>query len=268
MQTAQQGLYRPEFEKDSCGVGFIANMKGNKSHQIVSDALTMLERMEHRGACGCEPNTGDGAGILIQVPHEFFISECRKLGFKLPEFGSYGVGLVFFPHDAKVREECRKVLDRQIKKMKMTLLGYRVLPVNNKDLGQTALNAEPVMEQVFIKRPDKITNPDDFERKLFILRKYTTHIITESVKGVANQFYFSSLSYKTIAYKGMVTSGQLRPYFADLEHEDVVSALAVIHSRFSTNTFPSWRLAQPFRYIAHNGEINTVRGNINWLNSK
>lgn len=268
MQTDQQGLYRPEFEKDSCGVGFIANMKGNKSHQIVSDALTMLERMEHRGACGCEPNTGDGAGILIQVPHEFFISECRKLGFKLPEFGSYGVGLVFFPHDAKVREECRKVLDRQIKKMKMTLLGYRVLPVNNKDLGQTALNAEPVMEQVFIKRPDKITNPDDFERKLFILRKYTTHIITESVKGVANQFYFSSLSYKTIAYKGMVTSGQLRPYFADLEHEDVVSALAVIHSRFSTNTFPSWRLAQPFRYIAHNGEINTVRGNINWLNSK
>ena len=134
MQTDQQGLYRPEFEKDSCGVGFIANMKGNKSHQIVSDALTMLERMEHRGACGCEPNTGDGAGILIQVPHEFFISECRKLGFKLPEFGSYGVGLVFFPHDAKVREECRKVLDRQIKKMKMTLLGYRVLPVNNKDL--------------------------------------------------------------------------------------------------------------------------------------
>lgn len=262
------GLYRPEFEKDSCGVGFIANMKGSKSHQIVSDALTMLERMEHRGACGCEPNTGDGAGILIQVPHEFFTSTCSRLGFKLPEFGSYGVGLVFFPRDAKVREECRKVLDRQIKKMKMTLLGYRVLPINNKDLGQTALAAEPVMEQVFIKRPDKILNPDDFERKLFILRKYTTHIITESVKGVDNKFYFSSLSYKTIAYKGMVTSGQLRPYFADLEHEDVVSALAVIHSRFSTNTFPSWRLAQPFRFIAHNGEINTVRGNINWLNSK
>lgn len=266
--TDQQGLYHPSFEKDSCGVGFIANIKGSKSHQIVSDALTMLERMEHRGACGCEPNTGDGAGILIQVPHEFFSSECSKLGFKLPAYGSYGVGLVFFPRDTKVREECRTVLNRQIKKMKMTLVGYRMLPTNNHDLGETALKAEPVMEQVFIKRPDNISNPDDFERKLFILRKYTTHIITESVKGVDNQFYFSSLSYKTIAYKGMVTSGQLRPYFADLEHEDVVSALAVIHSRFSTNTFPSWRLAQPFRFIAHNGEINTVRGNINWLKSK
>jgi glutamate synthase (NADPH/NADH) large chain len=264
----QQGLYHPSFEKDSCGVGFIANIKGSKSHQIVSDALTMLERMEHRGACGCEPNTGDGAGILIQVPHEFFSSECTKRGFKLPAFGSYGVGLVFFPRDAKVREECRTVLNRQIKKMKMSLIGYRALPTNNADLGETALKAEPVMEQVFIKRPDSISNPDDFERKLFILRKYTTHIITDSVKGVDNQFYFASLSYKTIAYKGMVTSGQLRPYFADLEHEDVVSALAVIHSRFSTNTFPSWRLAQPFRFIAHNGEINTVRGNINWLKAK
>jgi glutamate synthase (NADPH) large chain len=263
-----QGLYHPDFEKDSCGVGFIANIKGSKSHQIVSDALTMLERMEHRGACGCEPNTGDGAGILIQVPHEFFSSECSKLGFKLPAYGSYGVGLVFFPRDKKVREECRTVLNRKIKAMKMTLLGYRVLPTNNADLGETALKAEPVMEQVFIKQTQSILTPDEFERKLFILRKYSTHIITESVKGVDNQFYFSSLSYKTIAYKGMVTSGQLRPYFADLEHEDVVSALAVIHSRFSTNTFPSWRLAQPFRYIAHNGEINTVRGNINWLNSK
>jgi glutamate synthase (NADPH/NADH) large chain len=267
-EPVPSGLYHPSFEKDSCGVGFIANIKGRKSHQIVTDALTMLERMEHRGACGCEPNTGDGAGILIQVPHEFFSSECNKLGFKLPSFGSYGVGLVFFPREAKVREECRTVLNRQIKKMKMTLLGYRALPTFNGPLGETALLAEPVMEQVFIQRPDSITNPDDFERKLFILRKYSTRIITESVKGVAQQFYFSSLSYKTIAYKGMVTSGQLRPYFADLENEEVVSALAVIHSRFSTNTFPSWRLAQPFRFIAHNGEINTVRGNINWLKSK
>jgi glutamate synthase (NADPH/NADH) large chain len=265
---SHQGLYHPSFEKDSCGVGFIAHIKGSKSHQIIADALTMLERMEHRGACGCEPNTGDGAGILIQVPHEFFSSECHKLGFKLPSFGSYGVGLVFFPRDARVREECRTVLNRQIKKMKMTLLGYRPLPTSNHQLGDSALLAEPVMEQVFIKRPDAIASPDDFERKLFILRKYSTRIISESVKGVDQQFYFSSLSYKTIAYKGMVTSGQLRPYFADLENDEVVSALAVIHSRFSTNTFPSWRLAQPFRFIAHNGEINTVRGNINWLKSK
>ncbi|MFM7486521.1 MAG: glutamate synthase central domain-containing protein, partial [Cytophagales bacterium] len=263
-----QGLYHPSFEHDSCGVGFIANIKGHKSHQIVSDALTMLERMAHRGACGCEPNTGDGAGILIQVPHAFFISECSKLGFTLPAYGSYGVGLVFFPRDEKVREECRATLNRQIKKMKMGLLGYRPLPTHNAELGESALNAEPVMEQVFIKRLDAGTNPDDFERKLFILRKYVTHVITESVKGVDNQFYFSSLSYKTIAYKGMLTSEQLKPYFADLENEEVVSALAVIHSRFSTNTFPSWRLAQPFRFIAHNGEINTVQGNINWLKSK
>lgn len=263
-----QGLYREEFEHDSCGVGFIANIKGHKSHQIVSDALTMLERMAHRGACGCEPNTGDGAGILIQVPHAFFISECSKLGFKLPAFGSYGVGLVFFPRDPKVREECRVALNRQIKKMKMGLVGYRVLPTNNAELGESALNTEPVMEQVFIKRLDAGTDPEDFERKLFVLRKYVTHVITESVKGVEGQFYFSSLSYKTISYKGMLTSGQLKPYFADLENEEVVSALAVIHSRFSTNTSPSWRLAQPFRYIAHNGEINTVQGNINWLKSK
>lgn len=262
------GLYDPTFEKDSCGVGFVANIKGRKSHQIILDALTMLERMAHRGACGCEPNTGDGAGILIQVPHEFFDSECSKLGMKLPAYGQYGVGLVFFPRDPKVREECRTVLNRQIKKMKMALLGYRIVPTHHADLGETALTSEPIMEQVFIKRIDSGTDKEDFERKLFILRKYATHIITDSVKGVDNQFYFSSLSYKTIAYKGMLTSGQLRYYFADLEHEEVVSALAVIHSRFSTNTFPSWRLSQPFRFIAHNGEINTVQGNINWLKSK
>lgn len=267
-QLPQHGLYHPSFEKDSCGVGFIANIKGRKSHQTVKDGLTMLERMAHRGACGCEPNTGDGAGILIQVPHEFFVNECRKLNIKLPAYGNYGVGLVFFPADAKVREECRTVLNRQIKKMKMSLLGYRPMPTSNDDLGETAKQAEPVMEQVFIGRPATIDEPDAFERKLFILRKYSTRIITESVAGVNNQFYFSSLSYKTIAYKGMLTSGQLRYYFHDLQNEEVVSALAVIHSRFSTNTFPSWRLAQPFRFIAHNGEINTVQGNINWLKSK
>ena len=249
-------------------MGFIANIKGHKSHQLVSDALTMLERMAHRGACGCEPNTGDGAGILIQIPHEFFTDECHKLGFKLPAVGQYGVGLIFFPRDARVREECRTVLNRQMRKMNMKLLGYRVVPVESHDLGDTARLAEPMMEQVFIQRPANITDLAEFERKLFVLRKYTTRIITESVKDVNHQFYFSSLSYKTIIYKGMLTSGQLRPYFADLEHEEVVSALAVIHSRFSTNTFPSWRLAQPFRFIAHNGEINTVRGNINWLKSK
>jgi len=264
----QYGLYHPSFEKDSCGVGFIANIKGRKSHQIVSDGLTMLERMSHRGACGCEPNTGDGAGILIQIPHEFFFTECLKQNITLPEIGKYGVGLIFFPSDPKLREECRTVLNRQIKRMKMTLLGYRVVPTINNDLGESARKAEPVMEQVFIKRPDTIDDPGEFERKLFVLRMFSTRLVKESVAGVNGDFYFSSLSYKTIAYKGMLTSEQLRWYFPDLEHEEVVSAFAVIHSRFSTNTFPSWRLAQPFRYIAHNGEINTVQGNINWLKSK
>ncbi|MFN5071931.1 MAG: glutamate synthase large subunit [Cyclobacteriaceae bacterium] len=261
-------LYHPSFEHDSCGVGFIANIKGRKSHTLVSDALTMLERMAHRGACGCEPNTGDGAGILIQIPHEFFTDECNKLSIKLPAVGQYAVGLIFFPREARVQEECRTVVNRQIRKMGMKLLGYRPVPVAPHDLGDTARLAEPVMEQVFIQRPNTITDLADFERKLFVLRKYTTRIVTESVKDVNHQFYFSSLSHKTIIYKGMLTSGQLRHYFADLQHDEVVSALAVVHSRFSTNTFPSWRLAQPFRFIAHNGEINTVRGNINWLKSK
>ena len=262
------GLYREEFERDSCGVGFIANIKGSKSNQIIRDGLVMLERMAHRGACGCESNTGDGAGILIQVPHEFFISECSKLNIKLPAYGSYAVGLVFFPRDPKVREECRTVFNRQIKKLKMTLLGYRVLPTDNAELGRTALDSEPVMEQVFIQRPAAVNDPEDFERKLFVLRRYATRIISESVVGVNHDFYIASLSYKTIAYKGMLTSGQLRYYFADLQNEELVSAFAVIHSRFSTNTSPSWRLAHPFRFIAHNGEINTIRGNINWLHSK
>jgi len=263
-----KGLYRESFERDSCGVGFTANIKGRKSHQIIKDALVMLERMAHRGACGCEANTGDGAGILIQIPHEFFISECSRLKIKLPAFGSYGVGLVFFPRDPKVREECRTVFNRQIKKLKMNLLGYRALPTNNTDLGESALASEPIMEHVFIQRPADISDPEDFERKMYILRRHASRVVTESVVGVNHDFYIASLSYKTIAYKGMLTSGQLRYYFADLQNEELVSAFAVVHSRFSTNTSPSWKLAHPFRFIAHNGEINTIRGNINWLHSK
>lgn len=262
------GLYSSEFEHDSCGVGFIANIKGIKSHQIVKDALVMLERMSHRGACGCEPNTGDGAGILIQTPHEFFLYESNKLGFKLPAYGEYGVGMIFFPADKRLREECRSTLNRVIKKLQMRLLGYRVVPMENTDIGESAVQSQPVMEQVFVERPSTVTTAEDFERKLFILRRYSTRVINESVSGIKGEFYFSSFSYKTISYKGMLTASQLRFFFADLENESVVSALAVIHSRFSTNTFPSWQLSQPFRYIAHNGEINTVKGNTNWLKSK
>lgn len=258
-------LYRPEFEHDNCGIGFVADIKGRKSHQVVADALSMLRRMEHRGACGCETNTGDGAGLLIQIPHEFFVDECRKLFIHLPAAQEYGVGMVYFPKESKLREECRSILNRKIKRLGMELLGYRVVPINNTDLGNGSRVGEPQMEQVFIKRPDSVTNDDDFERKLYVLRNYSTRIINETVKGVNNDFYFASLSCRVITYKGQLTTGQLEPYFPDLSNEEVVSALGVVHSRFSTNTFPSWKLAQPFRYIAHNGEINTVKGNVNWM---
>lgn len=260
-----KGLYRPEFEHDSCGVGFVANIKGNKSHQIISDALTILENMEHRGACGYENNTGDGAGIMIQVPHEFFFSECVKLGVHLPAFGRYGVGVIFFPKEVRRREECREIFARAAEKLGLEILTYRKVPVNTTDIGATALSVEPEIEQVFIACPDHITNPEDFERKLFVLRNYTSHTINNTVKKDAIGFYIASLSYKTVSYKGQLTSHQVRSYFTDLSNKRVVSAFGLVHSRFATNTFPSWKLAQPFRYIAHNGEINTLQGNLNWL---
>ncbi len=268
-EKENQGLYDASFEKDSCGIGFVANLKGRKSHDIIDKALTMLEHMEHRGACGCESTTGDGAGILIQVPHEFFVDECLKIGIKLPAFGSYGVGIVFFPKNEKLREECREILNRNIEKLGMKLLGYRKVPTFQGDVGPSALAVEPVMEQIFIKRPDSISDPDEFERKLFVFRNYSTRIIRETYHlqfpDINNLFHIVSLSYKTIIYKGQFTTWQVRQYFPDLQQKQNVSALAVVHSRFSTNTFPAYRLAQPFRYIAHNGEINTLRGNLNWM---
>jgi len=265
MNMAGNGLYSPEFERDSCGIGFVANIKSNKSHQIVSDALTILENMEHRGACGCENNTGDGAGIMIQTPHEFFFDECVKLGIHLPSYGKYGVGMIFFPREIRLKEECRDIFNRSSEKLGLEILGYRKVPVNPDGIGPTALSVEPEIEQVFIACPDYINNPDDFERKLFVLRNYSTHLINSTVKKDAIGFYFASLSYKTVVYKGQLTSTQVRHYFPDLSNKRVVSAFGLIHSRFATNTFPSWKLAQPFRYIAHNGEINTLQGNLNWL---
>ena len=259
------GLYHPSFEHDSCGIGFVANIKGHKSHQHVADALTILENMEHRGACGCETNTGDGAGILIQIPHEFFFDESIRLGFHLPSYGRYGVGTIFFPREIRLREECRDIFNRAAEKLRLEILGYRKVPVNAEGIGPTALSVEPEIEQVFIACPDHISNPDDFERKLFVLRNYAAHTIRNTVKQDAIGFYVASLSYKTIVYKGQLTSLQLRQYFPDLSNKRVVSAFGLIHSRFATNTFPSWKLAQPFRFIAHNGEINTLQGNLNWL---
>ncbi len=264
---SHQGLYRPEFEHDSCGTGFITNINGHKSYQIIDDALTMLENMEHRGACGCDPETGDGAGILIQLPHEFFMEECSNLEISLPEPGEYGVGMIFFPKDSAQKKACRNVITNAIEKLGLIKLGYRKLTVDSMAVGETARQAEPDVEQIFIARPGSITNADDFERKLFILRRYINKTIVETIPGAGEHFYFTSLSCKTIVYKGQVTTYQLRKYYSDLNDPRIASGFAMIHSRFSTNTFPSWKLAQPFRLIAHNGEINTLTGNLNWFYS-
>jgi glutamate synthase (NADPH/NADH) large chain len=263
--ASNSGLYSPAFEHDSCGIGFVANIKSNKSHQIISDALTILENMEHRGACGCENNTGDGAGIMIQIPHEFFFEECSKLGVHLPPFKKYGIGVLFFPKDIRLKEECRSILNRSAEKLGLEILAYRKVPVNGDDVGKTALTVEPEMEHVFVACPDHINDAEEFERKLFLLRNYATHTVNDTVRKDDIGFYIASFSYKTIVYKGQLTSLQVRSYFPDLRNKRMVSAFGLVHSRFATNTFPSWRLAQPFRYMAHNGEINTLQGNLNWL---
>lgn len=263
----QQGLYDPGFEHDACGVGFISDIKGKKSHHIVSDALTILENMEHRGACGCDPDSGDGAGILIQIPHDFFTEESSKLNISLGNPGEYGAGMLFFPKKATIKEACRNAIKKAAEKSGLQILGYRKVPVDIKGIGETTLSAEPDVEQLFIAKPANMVNPDDFERKLYVLKNYITKIIHESVPTADQHFYVVSFSHKIIIYKGMLTSAQMRTYFPDLSDSRLVSAFGMIHSRFSTNTFPSWRLAQPFRFIAHNGEINTLKGNLNWFYS-
>lgn len=263
--AAFNGLYHPSYEHDACGIGFVASIKGYKSHQNIADALTVLENMEHRGACGCDANSGDGAGIMIQMPHEFFFDECLRLGVHLPSYGKYGVGVIFFPREIRLREECRDIFNRTAEILGLEILAYRKVPVNTSDIGPTALSVEPEMEHVFIACPDHISNPDEFERKLFILRNLASHTILNTVKKDEIGFYIASLSFKTIVYKGQLTSTQVRKYFTDLSNKRLVSAFGLVHSRFATNTFPSWKLAQPFRYIAHNGEINTLQGNLNWL---
>ena len=258
-----KGLYVPQMEKDSCGIGMIANLDGRKTHKTVENALTMLQNMEHRGACGCEPNTGDGAGILIQMPHDFFKHKAKELGFELPDFGKYGVGVVFFPKDRNLRRQCRVLFNDYIDDLGFELLGYRKVPTDSEDLGESAVKAEPRMEHVFVKSAEG-WDAKTLERKLFILRKFSVHNVHTIFPQTQDFFYIASFSYKTIVYKGQLTTFQLRPYFPDLQDERLTSAIALVHSRFSTNTVPQWRLAQPFRYIAHNGEINTITGNVNW----
>lgn len=263
----QLGLYDPAFEHDACGIGFVANIKGIKSHQNVGDALTILENMEHRGASGSEVNTGDGAGIMIQIPHQFFFDELLKQEIHLPNHLEYGVGFIFFPTEKGVKEACKEIFSIAAEKLGLEIIGYRQVPVIKDSIGNTALSVEPSMEQVFIKRPDHLSDPEAFERKLFVLKNYASHTINNTIKKGPIDFYLTSLSTTVIVYKGQLTSHQVRNYFPDLNDKRVVTAFGLIHSRFATNTFPSWKLAQPFRYIAHNGEINTLQGNLNWLRS-
>src|SRR5471032_2153447 len=265
----KQGLYDPQFEHDACGLGFVVNMKGGKSHQLVSDALQILVNLDHRGAVGCEPNTGDGAGILIQVPHDFFVTEAARLGFKLPAFGQYGVGQLLLPKNSGEREAIKKELAKIISDEGQTVLGWRDVPVDNSSLGKTAVAAEPFMEQVFVGRNSAIKDDAAFERKLYVIRKVAEQKIRYGGKIAGGKtFYVSSLSARTLTYKGMLMSEQVEKYYDDLRNPAVTTALALVHSRFSTNTFPSWDRAHPNRCIAHNGEINTLRGNVNWMKAR
>ncbi|MGY3597027.1 glutamate synthase (NADPH/NADH) large chain [Bradyrhizobium sp. USDA 4341] len=260
-----EGLYDLSLEKDSCGVGFIANIKGQKSHQIVSDALSILCNLEHRGAVGADPRAGDGAGILVQIPHAFFARKTSELGFKLPKPGEYAIGALFMPRDAAWRNVIKSIIADEIKNEGFKLLGWRDVPSDNSSLGVTVKPTEPYHMQVFIGRNNAVKTEDDFERRLYILRKSISQAIYQRRdRGMAG-YYPCSLSCRTVIYKGMFLADQLGKYYPDLHEADFDSALALVHQRFSTNTFPTWSLAHPYRMIAHNGEINTLRGNVNWM---
>ena len=266
---AKQGLYDPQFEHDACGVGFVVNMKGAKSHEIIEQALTILVNLDHRGACGCEPNTGDGAGILMQIPHKFLGKVAAAQGLALPGPGFYGVGMLFDSPDPAVAARSTEIFNRIVEEEGQTVIGWRDIPTNNATLGKTAISAEPRMRQVFIGRGANCPDDASFERKLYVIRKCAANQIRGSVGHQRNEhWYTASLSCRTMIYKGMLMPAQVNEYYPDLSDPDMETALALVHSRFSTNTFPSWDRAHPFRYIAHNGEINTLRGNIGWLKAR
>ena len=262
---AAQGLYDPALGKDSCGVGFIANLKSKKSHQIVTDGLTMLVNLTHRGAVGADPLAGDGAGMLTQIPHDLLKAEMKAKGVKLPEPGQYAVGQLFMPRNDVDRRYCEDVISKVIAQEGLVCLGWRDVPTTNTHLSATTLAAEPFHAQVFIGRGPGIKDETDFERRLYVLRKVVSNAIYNDYDGKDIGFYPVSMSCRTIVYKGMFLADQLGPYFKDLTDKRYTSALALIHQRFSTNTFPSWKLAHPYRMVAHNGEINTLRGNVNWM---
>src|SRR5271166_4949742 len=261
-----QGLYHPSHEHDACGLGLIANIKGVKSHQIVQDGLKILLHLEHRGAVGADPLAGDGAGILVQIPHDFFAAEAERLGFRLPEPGAYAVGQIFMPQDPARRARCEAIVAEVFAEEGIPLLGWRDVPVNNESLPEIVLATEPFHRQVFAARPLRIKDETAFERALYLARRVIANRTRAELGPVEIQnFYIVTLSCRTVVYKGMFLSYQVGEYYLDLHDPRFASALALVHQRFSTNTFPSWRLAHPYRMICHNGEINTLRGNVNWM---
>jgi len=262
-----QGLYRDIFEHDSCGIGAVVNVKGHKSHETISDALFMLSNMEHRGGRGSDPKTGDGAGILIQIPHPFLKEVTSRSGFQIPEEGKYGVGMTFFPKNKQLHKKSKQLLNKIIEESGFNLLGYRDVPVDETVPGSGALDVMPNIEMVFVSHQEGLEGIE-LERKLYVLRNYASRIINNNTPGVNSSFYFASFSAFTLIYKGQLRTDQVLPFYKDLQNNKITSGLAIVHSRFSTNTFPNWRLAQPFRYLSHNGEINTIRGNLNKMKSK
>ena len=264
----EQGLYNPRNEHDACGVGFVTNIHGKKSHDIVKQGLTILDNLTHRGATGYDPKLGDGAGLLSQIPHDFFVKETNTLGIKLPGVGFYGVGMIFMPQDEKNYAVCQEIIERIVTEEKQKFLGWREVPVINRDIADAAKEVEPNIRQIFIGRSDDCEKQAAFERKLFVIRKRVEIEIHQLNLKDNAKFYIPSLSSKTIVYKGMLLAAEVGVYFADLKDKDFISAIALVHQRFSTNTFPSWELAHPYRMIAHNGEINTVQGNVNWMHAR
>ena len=258
----KRGLYDPANEHDACGVGFVAHIKGEPRHSIIRQGLTILERLHHRGAVGADPRAGDGAGLLLQLPDAFFRA---VVDFDLPEAGQYAVGMLFLPRKAAARAAAEKVVEEVVFAEAQRILGWRDVPVDNSGLGYSVLPTEPVIRQVFVACGDDCEDQQAFERKLFVIRKQIENRIRETELEGKQAFYFTSFSSRTIVYKGMLLAGQVGEYYRDLNDERMASALALVHQRFSTNTFPTWDLAHPFRMIAHNGEINTLRGNVNWM---
>ena len=263
------GLYDPGFEHDACGVGFVAHVKGRKSHAIVQMGLEILDNLVHRGACGCDPETGDGAGILLQIPDAFLRRETAKNGLTLPEPEHYGVGMAFLPRDGDARDRCEQIVEQSVRLEGQRFLGWRDVPTDSTQIGSQARAVEPAIRQFFVGRRGGVGDTGHFERTLYVIRKVIEREVGQAA-GLPDPsaFYVPSLSARTIIYKGLLLPHQMRAYYRDLVDDSVVSSLALVHQRFSTNTFPSWPLAHPYRYIAHNGEINTLRGNRNWMRAR